>query len=386
MHIITDTSALARYITSLKGVPFVTVDTEFMRENTYWPKLCLVQVAGPDDAGAIIDPLADGIDLAPLFDLMADRSILKVFHAARQDIEIFVNLAGEVPVPLFDTQVAAMVMGFGESIAYDALVQKLANQSIDKSSRFTDWSRRPLSEKQLSYALSDVTHLRTVYQRMEKELARSGRAHWVGDEMATLTEKSTYLVEPDEAWRRLKIRTTKPKFLAVLKAVTAWREREAQGRDLPRNRVVRDEALLEIAADPPTSIDKLAQVRGFNRKMAEGPFGSAIIAACKAALESPRETWPSMAKSEPPPASIGPVVELLKVLLKRKCAAHGVAQKLVCNSADLDRLAADDTADIPALKGWRLEVFGEDALRLKHGDLGLVIRDGEVVEFPVGAG
>lgn len=383
MQIITDTESLQRYVDGLSGQSYVAIDTEFLRENTYYPKLCLVQLAGPEDDGAIIDPLAKDLELQPLLALLADETIVKVFHAARQDIEIFVNLTGTVPTPLFDTQVAAMVMGFGEQIAYDALVRKLAGQSIDKTSRFTDWSRRPLSEKQLSYALSDVTHLRTVYDRMLEDLERTGRASWVGGEMATLADLGIYSVEPEDAWKRLKARTNKPRFLAVLRELAAWREREAQRRDLPRNRVIRDEALLEIASDPPESRDKLAAIRSLNRKIADGPFGAGLMEAVQTALDQPKESWPRVERAEPPAPALLPVIELLKVLLKRKCAAHGVAQKLVCPGPDIEKLAADDAADIPALKGWRREVFGDDALRLKAGSLGLAIRGQEVVEIPL---
>ena len=385
MQIITDTESLQRYVDGLSGQPYVAIDTEFLRENTYYPKLCLVQLAGPDDEGAIIDPLANGIDLAPLFTLLADESIVKVFHAARQDIEIFVNLTGAVPTPLFDTQVAAMVMGFGEQIAYDALVRKLAGKGIDKTSRFTDWSRRPLSEKQLAYALSDVTHLRTVYDRILADLKRTGRASWVEGELENLGDLGLYTVEPEDAWKRLKARTNKPRFLAVLRELDAWREREAHGRDLPRNRVIRDEALLEIASDPPESRDKLAGIRSLNRKIADGPFGAGLMEAVQTALAQPKESWPRVERPEPPAPALLPVIELLKVLLKRKCAAHGVAQKLVCPGPDIEKLAADDEADIPALKGWRREVFGNDALRLKAGSLGLAIQGQEVVEIPLDA-
>lgn len=380
MQIITDTQALADYVGSLAGQDFVAIDTEFLRENTYWPKLCLVQLASPGDDGVIVDPLADGIDLKPLFDLLYDPAIVKVFHAARQDIEIFVNLAGEVPVPLFDTQVAAMVMGFGEQIAYDSLVQKLAKQQIDKTSRFTDWSRRPLTERQLSYALSDVTHLRTVYLRMIEELERSGRAEWVQGEMEVLADRGTYIVEPEDAWKRMKARTTKPRFIAMIQELAAWREREAQKRDLPRNRVVRDEALLEIASDPPMSRQQLAKVRGFNAKMADGPFGAAVLQISEEVTARPKDEWPRLPKPTPPDPSLAPVVELLKVLLKRRCAEHNVAQKLVCPSADLEKIAADNEADVAALKGWRRQVFGDAAIDLKSGRIGLAIRDGQVVE------
>lgn len=380
MQIITDTQALADYVGSLAGQDFVAIDTEFLRENTYWPKLCLVQLASDGDDGVIVDPLADGIDLKPLFDMLHDPAIVKVFHAARQDIEIFVNLAGEVPTPLFDTQIAAMVMGFGEQIAYDALVQKLAKQQIDKTSRFTDWSRRPLTDRQLSYALSDVTHLRTVYRRMTEELDRSGRADWVADEMEVLADKATYVVEPEDAWKRMKARTTKPRFIAMIQELAAWREREAQKRDLPRNRVVRDEALLEIASDPPKNRRQLAKVRGFNARMADGPFGAAVLQISEDVTSRPKEDWPQLPKPTPPDPSLAPVVELLKVLLKRRCAEHNVAQKLVCPSADLEKIAADDGADVAALKGWRRQVFGDAAIDLKSGRIGLAIRDGQVVE------
>ncbi|PJK29153.1 ribonuclease D [Minwuia thermotolerans] len=381
MKIITDTEALGAYVEDLEGQPFVAIDTEFIRESTYWPNLCLVQLAGPADEGVIVDPLAKGIDLKPLYDLLYDQRIVKVFHAARQDIEIFVHEGGETPTPLFDTQVAAMVMGFGDSIAYDALVQRMTGERIDKTSRFTDWARRPLSDRQLEYALSDVTHLRVVYRKMQEELARSGRASWVADEMATLAAKETYIVQPEDAWRRLKARSNKPRFLAMLKALAAWREREAQRRNLPRNRVVRDESIMEIAADPPKDAEKLAHVRGLNAKVAHGPFGEAILSTIQEVLKQPKEQWPQLPRTEPPDPALAPVIEMLKVLLKRRCATHNVAQKLVCPSAELERIAADDDADVQALKGWRRGVFGDAALDLKHGRIGLAVHNGEVIEI-----
>lgn len=381
MQIITDTQALADYVASLAGQDFVAIDTEFLRESTYWPKLCLVQLASPGDDGVIVDPLAKGLDQQPLYDLLYDPSIVKVFHAARQDIEIFVHEAGEVPHPLFDTQVAAMVMGFGEQIAYDSLVQKLAGQHIDKSSRFTDWSRRPLTDKQLSYALSDVTHLRTVYLKMLDELGRSGRTDWVGSEMEVLADKATYIVEPVDAWKRMKTRTNKPRFIAMIQELARWREEEAQRRDLPRNRVVRDEALLEIASDPPKSREQLAKVRGFSAKMADGPFGASVLKIAEDVTSRPKDSWPKLPKPIPPDPSLAPVIELLKVLLKRRCAEHNVAQKLVCPAADLEKIASDDNANVAALNGWRREVFGDAALDLKAGRVGLAMRDGVVVEI-----
>ena len=381
MQIITDTQALADYVKSLAGQDFVAIDTEFLRESTYWPKLCLVQLASPGDDGVIVDPLAKGLDQQPLYDLLYDPSIVKVFHAARQDIEIFVHEGGEVPHPLFDTQVAAMVMGFGEQIAYDSLVQKLAGQHIDKSSRFTDWSRRPLTDKQLSYALSDVTHLRTVYAKMLEQLRETGRATWVDSEMQVLEDRATYVVEPSDAWKRMKTRTNKPRFVAMIQELARWREEEAQKRDLPRNRVVRDEALLEIASDPPKSREQLAKVRGFNAKMADGPFGASVLAIAEDVTSRPKDSWPKLPKPIPPDPSLAPVIELLKVLLKRRCAEHNVAQKLVCPSADLEKIAADDNADVLALNGWRREVFGDAALDLKAGRIGLAMKDGVVVEI-----
>lgn len=381
MQIITDTQALADYVKSLAGQDFVAIDTEFLRESTYWPKLCLVQLASPGDDGVIVDPLAKGLDQQPLYDLLYDPSIVKVFHAARQDIEIFVHEGGEVPHPLFDTQVAAMVMGFGEQIAYDSLVQKLAGQHIDKSSRFTDWSRRPLTDKQLSYALSDVTHLRTVYAKMLEQLRQTGRETWVDSEMQVLEDRATYIVEPSDAWKRMKTRTNKPRFVAMIQELARWREEEAQKRDLPRNRVVRDEALLEIASDPPKSREQLAKVRGFNAKMADGPFGASVLGIAEDVTSRPKDSWPKLPKPIPPDPSLAPVIELLKVLLKRRCAEHNVAQKLVCPSADLEKIAADDNADVLALNGWRREVFGDAALDLKAGRIGLAMKDGVVVEI-----
>lgn len=381
MRIIDTTDALRDLCEGLRDAECITVDTEFMRESTFWPLLCLVQIASPGDDGAIIDPLADGIELGPLFDLMYDENVLKVFHAARQDIEIFVNLGGKVPMPIFDTQIAAMVCGFGDSIAYDNLVTRLTGARIDKSSRFTDWSRRPLMDKQLNYALADVTHLREVYLKLKQNLANSGRTHWLDGEMDILTATGTYITEPDEAWRRVKTRNNKPRFLGVLQTVAAWREREATRRNIPRNRILRDEALQEIAADPPANAARLQRVRGFNKKMAEGVVGQNILKAVEAALAKPESEWPRVTRPEPLQPHLQPVVELLKVLLKRKAAENDVAQKLICNTAELERIAADSEADVPALKGWRREVFGDDALRLKRGELGLAVRGGRIVEI-----
>ncbi|MGQ0677725.1 MAG: ribonuclease D [Rhodospirillales bacterium] len=377
MSLIASTDALAQFCRRQHEADFVAVDTEFMRDKTYWPKLCLVQVAGPEEYAAI-DTMAPGIDLEPLFDLMARMGVPKVFHAARQDIEIFVNLAGAVPKPVFDTQVAAMVCGFGDSVAYDTLAAKLAGAHIDKSSRYTDWQHRPLTQRQIDYALSDVIHLRRVYEKLHGRLQKSGRAHWVEDEMSVLTDPLTYRTDPESAWRRIKLRGGNSRMLAVLRELAAWREREAQKRDVPRNRIVRDDSLLDLAAHPPMSADDLARARGVGRGVAEGRFGPEILAAVQRALKSDPATWPQF---KPRPAilpGLGPLTDLLRVLLKTKCEQHGVAQKLVADTDDLELIATDDDADVPALKGWRREVFGEDALKLKHGRLSLAAEGGEV--------
>ncbi len=368
---------LSAFCARQKGAGFIAVDTEFMRERTYWPVLCLVQVAGPDEAAAI-DALAPGIDLGPALNLLYDPGILKVFHAARQDVEIFFHLAGRVPAPLFDTQVAAMVCGFGDSVSYEALAAKLAGARIDKLSRFTDWSHRPLSERQLHYALSDVTHLRLAYEKLQRRLATTGRADWVKEEMAVLADPATYRLEPREAWRRFKPRSDDRRFLAALREVAAWREREAQTRDLPRGRVLRDEAAIEIAGHAPRTSADLARTRGLARGIAEGAQGGAILEAVRRGLELPEDQCPEpLGRPELPPGK-GPLVELLRVLLKAKCEAAGVAQKLVANADDLLSIAADDGAPVAALSGWRYGVFGADAIGLKHGRLALTAGDEEV--------
>jgi ribonuclease D len=370
MTIIAENGTLAAFCARQSTAAFVTVDTEFMRDKTYWPQLCLVQVAGPDEAAAI-DALAPGIDLAPLLALMGNERVLKVFHAARQDIEIFYHLSGGVPRPLFDTQVAAMVCGFGESVSYETLASKLAGARIDKSSRFTDWSHRPLTARQTDYALADVVHLRRVYEKLMANLERTGRASWLDEEMAALTDPALYRLDPTEAWRRFRTRSGNRRFLAVLRELAAWREVAAQQRNLPRNRIIRDEQLLEIAAHAPTTTEELARTRGLGRSIAEGKFGVEILAAVRRALALPEEERPSLADKFEPPSGIGPLVDLLRVLLKLRAEENGVAQRLVATAEDLELIAATDEASVPALHGWRFEVFGRDALDLKHGRLGL---------------
>ena len=383
MLLIADSAQLAAFCARVAKADFITVDTEFMRERTYWPQLCLVQVAGPDEVAAI-DPLAEGIDLRPLLDLLYDERILKVFHAARQDIEIFFHMTGRIPAPLFDTQVAAMVCGYGDSVSYETLAAQLAGARIDKSARFTDWSARPLTDRQVTYALADVTHLRNVYEGLAKRLMTSGRAHWLQEEMATLLEPGTYRLDPVEAWRRLKPRGgSKPRLLAILREVAAWREREAQRRDIPRNRVIRDETIMEIAAHAPATVEDIARLRGLSKSLAEGRMGQDILVAVANGVATPESEAPSLPPAIEMPGGLGPVVELLKVLLKMKCERQQVAQKLVASSSDLERIAADDDADVAAMHGWRREVFGEDALALKHGRLALTMKGKRIVIMPL---
>jgi ribonuclease D len=369
---ITTTADLAAFCDKLKGQPFVAVDTEFMRETTYWPRLCLIQAAAAS-AEATIDPMAEGLDLEPFLEILRDESILKVFHAARQDVEIFNNLKA-MPKPLFDTQVAAMAAGFGEQIAYDALVRQTLKIEIDKSSRFTDWARRPLSDAQLSYALADVTHLAKLYPILRKRLEAEGRLGWVSDEMASLCDPALYDVDPENAWRRLKPRRHTAKYLAVYRAVAAWRERTAQLRDQPRGRILKDEAIDEVATQAPTDADALDRLRSVPKGFSGSRFGPDLIAAIREALRDPEAYAPVIEKARTPTSpAAGAVVELLKVLLKARAEETGVASKLIATVADLEQIANDDDADTAALKGWRREAFGEDALRLKRGELALVL-------------
>ena len=373
MTLIADTDSLADFCRRLvSSSSYLAVDTEFMRDRTYYPQLCLVQLAGDDEAAAI-DALAPGIDLAPLLALLVRPGLLKVFHAGRQDIEIFYLLSGQVPAPMFDTQVAAMVCGFGDSVGYDTLVAKLTGAHIDKSSRFTDWAARPLTERQIRYAIEDVTHLRKVYERLERRLERSERATWLAEEMAVLSDPATYRSEPANAWLRLRTRSANRRFLAVLRELAAWREVEAQKRNLPRNRILRDEALIEIAAHHPTTAAELARTRGLARSIAEGRMGEAVLAAVGRGLAIPEAECPAALPRVELPRDLGPVIELLKVVLKLQCDVHHVAPKLVASIADLELIAVDDEAAVPALKGWRREVFGEAALALKHGRLALAL-------------
>jgi ribonuclease D len=355
----------------------VTVDTEFLRETTYYPLLCVAQLASPDEA-IVVDALAPGIDLKPFFDLMSNEQVLKVFHAARQDIEIVWHRAKTIPHPLFDTQVAAMVLGYGDSISYDQLVQRITGDTLDKSNRFTDWTRRPLSEAQLTYAVSDVTHLRDVYLALVADLGRRGRTDWMDDEMEVLTSPDTYRAEPERAWMRLKTRVRKPKELAVLIEVAAWREREAQSRDVPRSRVLKDDTVGDIAVQAPTTPERLGGLRSLPKGFERSKWGEGILDAVKRGLAHDPKTLPRLERPKNVPNGTA-TVELLKVLLRMTSENHGVAAKVIATVDDLERMAGDDEADVPALKGWRRELFGERALALKHGKLALSIQRGRVV-------
>lgn len=377
MPMIATTADLAAACKRLARFDVVTVDTEFMRETTFWPRLCVIQMASPEEA-VIVDAMAPDISLDPFFKLMKNEKIVKVFHAARQDIEIVYHLGDLIPHPIFDTQVAAMVCGFGESISYDQLVHRLTGARIDKSSRFTDWSRRPLSERQIEYALADVTHLRDVYQALAARLAEQNRTEWVREEMEVLTSPETYRLEPELAWRRLKLRVRKPIELAVLRAVAAWREQEAQTRDVPRSRVVKDDAIYEIAAQQPTTQSALGQLRTIPRGFERSRAADEILAAVRKALDIPKDELPRIPKHRPASAN-GAAVDLLKVLLKMISESHGVASKIIATIDDLEAIAGDDSADVPALSGWRRELFGETALKLKHGKIALAVKDNHVV-------
>ena len=371
MQPITTTQQLAEICARLSRHPFVTVDTEFLRESTYYPQLCVAQMASLDEA-VVIDALAPEMDLAPFFALMADAAVVKVFHAARQDIEIVVHLGNLVPHPVFDTQVAAMVCGFGDSVSYDQLVQRITGARLDKSSRFTDWRHRPLSDKQLEYALADVTHLIKVYQHLSAELEREDRAHWLNEEMDVLTSRETYDPHPEDAWKRLKMRLRKPQELAIVQAVAAWREREARERDVPRGRVLKDDAIYEIAQQAPRDATALGRLRTTPKGWERSATATALLGAVNTALAMPKEAMPKLPKTFQPPEGSSAAAELLKVLLRIVAEKEGVASKVLASSDDIDRIAAEgDTADVQALQGWRRAVFGEQALRLVRGEIGI---------------
>lgn len=378
MDLITTTAELRDVCARLASQPFVTVDTEFMRETTYYPKLCLIQMAAPDGSAVLVDPLASGIDLQPFVDLMADEGVVKVFHSARQDLEIVWMLGQTLPHPFFDTQVAAMVCGYGDSVSYEQLVNDVAKAKIDKSSRFTDWSRRPLSDAQLAYALSDVTHLVKIYENLVSELLRTDRGAWLDEEMAVLTSPETYQADPQQAWRRLAGRMRKPREIAVLMEVAAWREREAQSRNVPRGRVLKDEAVIDVASAAPRSVEALGRLRTIPAGFERSRTGADILAAVERGLANDPAAI-AMPERVRRTGGNGALVELLKVLLKAVCEAEGVAPKIIATVDDLEALADDDAAEVPVLQGWRRSLFGEKALALKHGRLALSARGNRIV-------
>ena len=377
MTLLNSTGELASVCQRLARHSFVTVDTEFLRETTFWPKVCVIQLASPDEAVAV-DALAEGLDLTPFFDLMANRAVTKVFHAARQDIEIIWNLAKMIPAPLFDTQVAAMVCGFGDQVSYGDLVQKIVHVTLDKSSRFTDWTRRPLSDAQVEYAIADVTHLRTIYLHLRSKLEQSGRLEWLDDEMASLTSQSTYEQKPENAWERLKGRARKPRDLAVLIEIAGWREQEAQSRDVPRSRVIKDDVLIEIALAAPRTADALGNLRAFPRGMERSRAGAEILSCVERGLARDPKDLPQLERDRRPQRDSA-TVELLKVLLRQVAEAHDVAPKMIATVDDLEAIAASDDATCAALTGWRRDLFGEKALLLKKGRLALTVERSRVI-------
>jgi ribonuclease D len=382
--LIADTKQLSDASQTLAQGPHVAVDTEFMRETTYWPKLCLIQAAGPK-LEVLIDPLAPGLDLSPFLALMANQEVIKVFHAARQDLEIFLRLMGNLPKPIFDAQIGAMACGLGDSIAYDSLVHAMLGRRIDKTHRFTDWSRRPLSEAQLVYAMADVTHLRDLYPIMRERLAMKEREDWIREEHEALNDPDIYDLSPERAWLRLKLRKTNPDYVAVLQAGAAWRERTAQARDVPRGRVLKDDALQEIAEQRPRNAQAFERLRSVPRGFANSRAGQELIHCINVALAAPERPVVKRERTAPAP-SAGSIVELLKVLLRAEAERHEVAPRLIASVADLEAIAASDEAQVPALSGWRRKIFGEQALALKHGKLALAVKDGAVSVERVASG
>lgn len=378
MRIIETTADLEILTQELASAPYLALDTEFMRDSTYWPKLCLIQIASTEIA-AIIDPLAEGIDLAPFFKLISDPKIIKVLHAGRQDIEIFWHKGRCIPDPLFDTQIVAMVCGFGEAASYETLARKLAHAEVDKSARFTDWARRPLTKRQLEYALADVTHLRVVYDKLKTELARTNRESWVAEEIAALQCSELYALDPVLAWKRLKPRTANKRFIAALAAVAEWREREAQTRDVPRNRVLKDEVLLEIAASPPEDGAMLERIRSVPKGFASSRMGKSLLDAIVAAKDNAPPDCPDQPQRRRHREPSAATIDLLKTLLRLRAEEARVAPRLIANADDIERLAAGDDEDVAALSGWRLQVFGKDAIALREGKLAIALEKGEAV-------
>jgi ribonuclease D len=367
----------------LAAQPYFTIDTEFLREKTYYPKLCLVQVSGPDGKAAAIDPLVGNLDLEPLYALLSNERVLKVFHAGRQDLEIFYRLTGKVVKPFFDTQIAAMVCGYGDSIGYESLVRNITGNSLDKSVQFTDWSQRPLSKRQIDYALGDVTYLVQIYKHMAEELEKQGRTEWVFEEEEILADPATYENHPEEAYQRIKMRSPKPKTLAVLRALASWREKRAQDRDIPRTWVMRDDTLADMAAQMPTSPEQLAKIRNMSTDFANGHIGQQLLQTIQEALASDKNTWPQPEQKNFFPHTATATVDVLKMLLKVQSLEHGVATKLIASKEDIEAIAIEKNPDVPALKGWRYEVFGKDAMELKKGQLAIGLKGTKITKYKV---
>ncbi len=382
MQLITETNELTQFCDAAKSYDFITIDTEFHRETTYWPILCLVQVATSDNA-VLIDPMAKDIDLAPLFDLLADDSIVKIFHAARQDIEIFVKLSGKVPTPIFDSQVAASVCGHGDQISYDKLVQAIVGEQIDKSSRFTDWAARPLTDKQKDYALADVTHLRDIYLALKEKLVELDRVEWLADEQKILNNIGTYIVEPEDAWKKLKFRANRPRDLAAVKALAAWRETTAQNTNRPRRRILKDDAVNELAIQRPKNTQGFDRLRAVPKGFGNSRMGKEIVEVLQTIAKIPDNDLPKLPKRQHGPSPKGPIGDLLRVLVKAVAEREGVASRIIANSDDIDQIVLSDTADIPAMSGWRFKLFGQKALDIKHGKLALAATKDGIVEVEI---
>ncbi len=383
MKIITKSSEVATFCKELSTHEFITIDTEFLREKTYFPKLCLVQLSAPDKQARAIDPLAEGMDLSPLFDLLENEKVLKVFHSGRQDLEIFYNLTGKVVAPFFDTQVAAMVCGYGDSIGYDRLIKQVTGDHIDKSSQFTNWSLRPLSEKQINYALGDVTHLCDAYLHLKDDLEKRGRTDWVKQEDAVLSNPDTYANNPYKAWERIKIKTPRAKNLAILREIAAWREMLAQKRNIPKPWVMRDETLADMASQAPNNKNQIAKIRNISKDIAEGKTGDHLLEIINKAINSPQDSWPKPKAKKQLPQGAAAMVDILKMLLKVQSSEHDVAAKIIASSSDIEEIAMDDNADVPALTGWRKEVFGAEAIAVKHGRLAIGLKDGKITKFEI---
>lgn len=382
--IITDQEELTKLCQRLKSFPFITLDTEFLREKTYFPKLCLIQVSDPDGNAAAIDPIDGKLDLSPLFDLLFDKKVMKVIHSGRQDLEIFYNLTGRVVEPFFDTQIAAMVCGHGDSIGYENLVRSLLNQSLDKSVQFTDWSKRPLSKRQIDYALGDVTYLAQIYIKLKAELDKRGRTEWVFEEEGVLADPETYANDPLQAWERIKLRSPKPRMLAVLRELAAWREKRAQDKNLPRSWIMRDETLADLAAQAPEDVEQLKKIRNMSADMASGAVGKTLLELIAKASTSDKSTWPQPEHKKVISPQATATIDILKMLLKIQSAEHGVAAKLIATSDEIERIATENNPDVLPLKGWRLEVFGREALALKAGQIAIGLKGSKITKYDVG--